>query len=108
MLHTIFRNLIFNAVKFSNNGDQVKITAVKENNKTMITIEDDGIGMDEQTINNLFNIENKRPIRGTGGESGSGLGLILTKEFIERHKGTINVESELGKGSTFTITLPQS
>lgn len=106
MIHTIFRNLISNAVKFSLPGGKIYIEGKKEVENIVVKIKDEGIGMDEETLQNLFRIDVAQSSRGTAGESGTGLGLILCKEFINRHNGKILVESQKGKGSTFTIVLP--
>lgn len=106
MLNTIIRNLIFNALKFTNEGGEILIAAERKEDKVKIEIRDNGVGMGKETIRNLFDLDKKNVGKGTSGETGSGIGLILTKEFVEAHKGTIQAESETGKGSTFIITLP--
>lgn len=106
MLNSILRNLIFNSIKFSNTKGKINITAAQINNQTRIEIADNGTGMDEETISSLFKPDTKRTLKGTAGESGSGIGLILTKEFVEKHKGNISVKSKLGEGSKFTINFP--
>jgi len=106
MLNSILRNTIFNSVKFTNPGGVINIFANNFENKIQIEISDNGIGMSRDEIENLFSLENKKAAKGTAGESGSGIGLILTKEFVERHKGTITAQSETGKGSKFIITFP--
>jgi len=107
MLNSVLRNLIFNAVKFTGYDGKVSVTASKQNGTTIISVSDTGLGMEDYTLNNLFKLDKKVVIRGTDGETGSGLGLILTKEFLERHNGKITVESQVKKGSTFTISLPK-
>ena len=107
MLNTIIRNLIFNALKFTNEGGEISIAAGRKEGRVKIEIRDNGIGMDNETINNLFALDKKNVGKGTSGETGSGIGLIITKEFVEAHKGTIDAESEPGKGSVFTINLPE-
>jgi PAS domain S-box-containing protein len=108
MLSTVFRNLISNAIKFSHQGGEVSIASNITGKKVIIIIEDFGIGMKKETMKKLFKIESHFTSKGTSGERGTGLGLILTKEFIEKNKGSINVESEYGKGSSFIIELPAS
>jgi len=108
MLNSILRNIIFNAVKFSHTGGEINIFSDQIGNNIKIEIADNGTGMSGETLANIFSLEKKSAFKGTAGESGSGIGLILTKEFIEKHKGTINVKSEEGKGSTFIITFPVS
>lgn len=106
MLKTVLRNLIQNAIKFTNTDGCVGITATNYSNKTEICISDNGIGMDTYTRENIFNIEKKKTSFGTDEEKGIGLGLVICKDFIEKHCGSIKVESELGKGSRFIFTLP--
>ena len=108
MLNSILRNLIFNAVKFTRCGGKIIITAEKQNGFLKFSIEDNGLGMDKFTIENLFQLDKKVVSKGTAGESGSGIGLILTKEFVERHNGEITVESQLNVGSTFNVELPMN
>jgi len=106
MLKTILRNLISNALKFTNNGGQISIYAEKEIDNTTIKVSDNGIGISPTVLNKLFDISQKYSTAGTAGENGTGFGLFLCKEFIEKHDGKICIESELGKGSTFMFKLP--
>ena len=106
MLSTILRNLISNAIKFTQSEGRIEIISNTKNGFTKISIKDSGIGISEENLKNLFNIETKKSTLGTSNEQGSGLGLILCKEFVERHGGEIFVESELTLGSTFSFTLP--
>lgn len=108
MIHTVFRNLIMNAIKFSFPGGKVRITS--ENGTTLcnVTVSDDGIGIQQEIQEKLFDANEVVSTPGTTGESGSGLGLVICKEFIERNEGTIRVESEPGNGSSFIIALPVS
>ncbi len=106
MLHTIMQNLISNAIKYSHAGGKVNLIAKEKGKQLEISIRDQGVGMDDNTLNNLFHIDQTVSELGTDGEKGTGLGLILSKEFVERHRGKILVESEKGKGSTFTICIP--
>ncbi len=105
MFKTVIRNMLSNAIKFTDHNGQVKISALKEDGQLMIRISDSGIGMSEKTKNSLFKIDKIKSIPGTQGEKGTGFGLLLCKEFIDLHKGLIEVESQLGEGSTFIITL---
>lgn len=107
MLFTIFQNLISNAIKYSNHGSQISIKAQVFHEDIEIIVTDIGIGMDEEIKNKLFKVDEQVSEPGTDNEKGSGLGLILCKDFIERHHGSIHVESEPGKGSQFNIRLPQ-
>ena len=100
------RNLISNAIKFTNHNGWVEISVEQANSATTIKVSDNGIGIAPATISKLFDISQMYTSKGTADESGTGLGLLLCKEFIEKHKGTIRIESEPGKGSTFYFTLP--
>ena len=106
MLSTILRNLITNAIKFSNQGGEVEISANIKQDQIEISIKDNGVGISEEIQENLFGTGVNISRLGTENESGSGLGLILCKEFVEKHKGKIWVESQLENGSTFIFTLP--
>ncbi|NJO90673.1 MAG: PAS domain S-box protein [Chloroflexia bacterium] len=106
MLKTVLRNLVSNAIKFNNEGGKVDICAERKEMFVTISVSDDGIGMEPEIITNLFDIRKTISTEGTAKESGTGLGLILCKEFVEKHGGEIWVESEVGKGSVFYFTLP--
>ncbi len=106
MLSTVFRNLISNAIKFTQEGGTIEIGTIDDNNDMLtVFVKDNGIGMTDDIKNKLFKIDESITSVGTAGESGTGLGLILCKEFVERHGGRIWVESELGKGTTFYFSL---
>jgi PAS domain S-box-containing protein len=107
MIQTVFRNLIGNAIKYTFRGGSIEVKAVNQGSKTEITISDNGMGMDEDTRKNLFNHNIQSSVYGTENEKGTGLGLILCKEFIEKHGGHIRVESEKGKGSSFIFDIPK-
>ncbi len=107
MLNTILRNIIFNSAKFTNINGHIKISGECSHRNCIIKITDDGIGMDQDTIKDLFALDRKTISKGTTGESGSGLGMILVKEFVDAHKGTITIESEPEKGTTVILSLPQ-
>lgn len=107
MLSTILRNLVSNAIKYTPSGGRVTIYYDVVGGMDTITVKDTGLGMDEETRNSLFKVGHTKSKPGTSQESGTGLGLILTSEFIEKHKGKIRVESEVGKGSSFIISFPQ-
>lgn len=108
-LKTILRNLVSNAIKFTGSGGVIVIKAKRhENGFILVSVKDSGIGMDENTRENLFNAAKTGPRWGTKGEKGVGLGLVITKEFIEKHGGKLWVESEVDKGSVFNFTLPQN
>ncbi len=106
MLSAILRNLVFNALKFSHPGGAVTVSAQPGRNAITVAVADEGVGMDEQTLASLFVLSCKKSRPGTVGEKGTGLGLVLCKEFIEKHGGTIHVESRPGRGTTFFFTLP--
>lgn len=109
MISSIIRNLLSNAIKFTASEGNITISSkeISLNGKKMIetTISDTGIGMSEEKLNNLFKIEHNYRSTGTNNETGSGLGLILCKEFIERNNGTIKVKSKLNVGSSFIFTV---
>ncbi len=107
MLQTVIRNLISNAVKYSLKGALVTLSAkTTPENWVEVSCCDTGIGMTREIVETLFRIDVKINQKGTDGEPSSGLGLLLCKEFIEKHGGQIWVESEVGKGSTFYFSLP--
>jgi len=108
MVEGIIRNLSSNAVKFTRKGGVVNVSAkTMPDNSVEISIKDTGIGMDKEMINNLFRIDIDTSRKGTEDESSTGLGLIICKDFIEKHGGKLRVESEEGKGSTFYFTIPK-
>jgi CheY-like chemotaxis protein len=109
MLQSIVRNLVGNAIKFTPTAGKITLSAsLTENNTTVFIVKDSGIGMNQPLLSNLFKlaVNNSRP--GTNGEQSSGLGLLLCKEFVEKHCGELWVESEEGKGSEFFFTLPDN
>jgi signal transduction histidine kinase len=108
MIETIFRNLISNAIKFTNAGGKIKVEAIAKGSFAEIAVVDDGVGISKENLNELFRIDEQFRRDGTANEKGTGLGLILCREFLEKNNGTINVESEEGKGSRFSITIPLS
>ena len=108
MLTTILRNLISNAIKFTNPGGWIRITVSKTDHEINFIVEDNGIGMDNKTVNRIFKAETNYSTYGTANEKGTGLGLIICKEFIEKHGGSIRVESEKGKGSRFIFNIIQN
>ncbi len=103
---TILRNLLANAIKFTHKNGKVIVSTQKKENFLEISVTDTGVGIDPKNIHKIFRIDSKFTCQGTEKEKGTGLGLILCKEFVEMQDGTIWVESELGKGSKFTFTLP--
>jgi len=105
MTDVIIRNLISNAIKYTKEG-YISISLEQQNTNCIIKIKDTGIGIKKEIINSIFNINNNVSTTGTSGEEGTGLGLIICKEFIDRNNGNITVESEVDKGSLFTLSLP--
>jgi signal transduction histidine kinase len=106
MIGSVLQNLITNAIKFTKVGGSISIKAVAENDTLNVAVSDEGIGMNEEQINNLFKLDKPASKRGTEGEVGTGLGLIICKEFIELHNGKIWAESTLGKGTNFQFSIP--
>jgi signal transduction histidine kinase/DNA-binding response OmpR family regulator len=108
MVSTIFRNLISNAIKFSYPGGEISVSVTKNNNELVVAVGDTGIGIPKEIIGKLFQVDQNITTPGTQNEKGTGLGLILCKEFIEKHGGKIGVESEPGKGSKFYFNIPNT
>ncbi len=108
MLDTILRNLITNAIKFTNTSGTVTVSAneTKDPRFIEISVTDTGVGIPKDRIDDLFRIDKNTSTEGTAEEKGTGLGLILCKEFVEKHGGKIRIESEIDKGSSFIFTLP--
>ena len=105
MINTVIRNLVSNSVKYTPSGGSVTVEAGIREGMAEISVTDTGIGMDEKVLNSLFRIEATSSRPGTNKEEGTGLGLLLCKEFVGRHSGKIWVESEVGKGSRFVFTV---
>ncbi len=105
MINTVIRNIINNAIKFTNPGGEINILTRQNQSEVEVQITDNGIGMDKETKDNLFQLSSQRSMQGTSGEIGSGLGLILCREFIVKNHGEILIDSQSGEGSTFTIKL---
>ncbi len=105
MINLVVRNLVVNAIKFSSANDMVTLTAKNRGAKGIFSVEDTGVGMDEKITAKIFDLETYSTT-GTANEKGTGLGLILCKDFVEKNNGTIWAESKLGKGSIFSFTLP--
>ncbi len=106
MLKTILRNLISNALKYTNTGGSIKVTAEQTVSTTMFSVSDNGIGIEPDYLSKMFDLSGLRSTVGTSGEEGLGLGLFLCKGFIEKHGGKIWAESIYGKGSFFYFTIP--
>lgn len=107
MIETILRNLIANAIKFTDKGGTVSVHMQDYQTDVVMSIVDNGIGMTGEQIEHLFQIDNATSTQGTSNESGTGLGLLVCKEFVDRHSGAIWAESEPGEGSSFSFLLPR-
>ncbi len=106
MLRSILQNLVTNSIKYSWQGGKVMITAKPKGSLTEVCIMDSGLGMDEATRQKLFTKSNSMSVSGTNNEEGTGLGLILVKDFVSQHGGTVRVESEIEKGTCIYFTMP--
>lgn len=105
MIQSVFRNLVSNAIKYSPRGESILVKATKQNGVTTIVVSDNGIGMSNEILDGLFKINPTHGRAGTEGELSTGLGLVLCKEFINRHNGRIYAQSEVNRGSSFIIEL---
>jgi PAS domain S-box-containing protein len=105
MIHTVIRNLISNAIKFSNKGGKVYISSFDNGPMAEVVIRDEGIGMSRENLSMLFRIDTYYSTSGTSGESGTGLGLIICKEFVEKNSGRIRATSKEGEGTAVSFTL---
>lgn len=106
MLYLILRNLIINSIKFSYKDNTVEVNAIEKDNNIQVMVVDNGIGIEEKVLDDLFKIDVHYTMKGTDHEDGSGLGLILCKEIIEKHGGSIWAKSKFNEGSQFIFTLP--
>ena len=106
MLTTVLRNLISNAIKFTHKKGEIDVSAIQKESVLEITVQDNGIGIHKDIQKKLFQIEKSLTTKGTENEKGSGLGLLICKEFINKHGGEIWVDSEIAKGTAFKFTLP--
>lgn len=106
MLKAILRNLVSNAVKFTKEGGLIEVTAKHDSSNTIIEVIDNGVGMSQAALGKLFNISSIKSSKGTSNEKGSGLGLILCKEFVEKHGGKIWIESQVDVGTKVSFTIP--
>ena len=107
MVKTIIRNLISNAIKYTNVNGEITINATELNKYVEVAINDNGVGISTENQKKLFQIDKIHTTPGTHAEKGTGLGLLLCKEFVELHGGKLRIDSETGKGSRFAFTLPQ-
>lgn len=106
-IQTVFRNIISNAIKFTPNNGSITILSSEKNNMLAVSIKDTGVGMTEETIQKIFEKEEHFSTCGTDNEQGTGLGLIMVKDFVKKNNGKITVQSTLGEGSTFTVSIPR-
>jgi signal transduction histidine kinase len=106
MISAVLRNLLTNAIKFTPDGGTVELVVEKLDNNYRIKVEDTGVGMAQDKIDRLFRLDQNNSTNGTAGEKGTGLGLILCKELVEIHDSRLNIESDLGKGTTVWFDLP--
>ena len=106
MIQSVLRNLLSNALKFTPENGSIEMNALEMNTEVIISIKDSGVGISEPSLKRIFDQDQPVKTLGTNKESGSGLGLILCKDFVEKNGGRIWVESEKGKGSTFSFTVP--
>jgi len=106
MVNTIVRNLISNAIKFTNKGGSIIADAKLEKNQIICSIKDNGVGILQENIDKIFKLDSQVTTQGTDNETGTGLGLVLCKELIEKNLGELWVESEVGIGTTFFFSLP--
>jgi len=106
MLQTIIRNLVSNAIKFTPHGGKVMVKVKKHISEVIIEVVDTGIGISPERLRELFTTSELKSTPGTDNETGTGFGLILSKEFVELNKGKIEAESSVGQGTTFRLSLP--
>lgn len=105
MIHTVLRNLVNNAIKFSYDNSEIYVHAACKDNRTTISIKDNGVGINAENINTLLELGNNKSTNGTKGETGSGLGLIITKELLEKNGSELIISSEAGKGTEVRFEL---
>jgi len=107
-INTVIRNLISNAIKFTPQGGRIRIGIKRENGRISVFVADNGVGMSNEVMEKLFRLDSKHSTKGTANEKGTGLGLILCREFVEKNGGTIKVQSTPEKGSIFSFSFPDS
>ena len=105
-IHTVVRNLLSNAIKFTPRGGRVRIGAGKKDGQAMIYVADNGVGMDSETVERIFAKDQHFTSSGTENEQGTGLGLMLVKDFVKKNNGSLQVDSEPGEGTEFRVYLP--
>lgn len=107
MIMTVIRNLMTNAIKFTGNGKNIYLSVKEDNNLFTVSVKDEGVGITSANLEKLFDSKETFTTAGTSGEKGTGLGLLICKDFIEKHNGTIMALSEPGKGTEFIFTIPK-
>lgn len=107
-LATVLRNLVSNAIKFTPPKGSIKISTTADENFILVAIRDSGVGLSAEKIKTIFTLPEEKSTSGTAGEKGTGLGLILCKDYVALNKGTIRVESHVGEGTVFTFSVPVS
>jgi signal transduction histidine kinase len=108
MLKTVMRNLVSNAIKFTNSNGVIEVNAEGRAEDVLVSVSDNGVGIEAENVLKLFDFSYVLSTTGTADEKGTGLGLFICKEFVEKHGGKIWVESAKGKGSEFKFTIPVS
>jgi signal transduction histidine kinase len=106
MIQSVVQNLVSNAIKFTTAGGQITVSSENKGTMIEIAVADTGVGMKDEDLEKIFRIDAHHTTLGTAQEKGTGLGLLLCKDLIERHSGSIWVESIYGKGTTFRLTIP--
>jgi signal transduction histidine kinase len=106
MMDSILRNLISNAIKFTHTGGEVRIKAWEKQAFVEVTVEDTGVGISQEDLKQLFRGDVHHTTLGTTQEKGTGFGLLLCKEFVEKNGGQISIHSQLGKGTSIIFTIP--
>lgn len=106
MMTSVLQNLCSNAIKFTRNGGHVYLSANQVGNEVHIKVRDTGIGMTDTQIQDFFSRQQPQSLKGTDGEKGTGLGLLLCRQFVEKNNGTMKIDSKIDEGTTFTISVP--
>ena len=107
LINTLLRNLISNAIKFTNKNGLIEIKAETKEEKTILIVEDTGVGISRDTLDEFKDSSSVKSSVGTGGERGTGLGLTLCREIMESHSGDIKIESNIGEGTRFICVFPK-
>ena len=105
MINTVIRNLLGNAIKYTEKG-AISVNVIRNGDFAEVNVTDSGVGISEAKLATLFEIEQKKSTSGTRNEKGSGLGLLICRDFVQINKGKISVRSIVGQGTTITFTLP--